>query len=66
MTALPADKRLILDAIEQAQRVLAGYVEPGPRHPEGTMAQLIEALARPEVVAAMQRVRAGYGVRVVK
>jgi hypothetical protein len=33
-----ADERLILDAIDQAQRVLAGYVEPGPRNPEVTIA----------------------------
>jgi hypothetical protein len=61
-----ADEQLILDAIEQAQHVLAAYVEPGPRDPEGTMAQLLDALARPEVVAAVQRVRAGFGLRTVK
>ena len=64
--SLPTDQQLILDAIEQAQRVLAGYIEPGPRDPDGTMAQLIEALARPEIVAAVQRVRAGYGLHGVK
>jgi hypothetical protein len=64
--AMTADRQLILDAIEQAQRILAGYVEPGPRNPDGTIEQLISALARPELVAAVQRVRAGYGVRVVK
>jgi hypothetical protein len=46
--------------------VLAGYIEPEPRDPEGTMAQLLDALARPGLVAAVQRVRAGYGVRVLK
>jgi hypothetical protein len=61
----PADQRLILDAIEQAQRVLAGYIEPGARDPEGTMAQLLDGLARPEVLAAVQRVRAGFGLRTV-
>jgi hypothetical protein len=64
--AMTADQHLILDAIEQAQRVIAEYVEPGPRNPDGTIEQLISALARPELVAAVQRVRAGYGVRVVK
>jgi hypothetical protein len=62
----PTDQQLILDAIEQAQRVLADYIDPGPRNPDGTMEQLIAALARPEVVAAVQRVRAGYGLKVVK
>jgi hypothetical protein len=64
--AMTADQQLILDAIEQAQHVLAGYIEPGPRNPDGTIEQLISALARPEVVAAVQRVRAGYGVWMVK
>jgi hypothetical protein len=50
--SLPTDHQLILDAIEQAQRILAGYVEPGPRNPDGAIEQLIEALARPEIVAA--------------
>jgi hypothetical protein len=63
--AMTADQHLILDAIEQAQHILAGYVEPGPRNPERTIEELISALARPELVAAVQRVRAGYGLRVV-
>jgi hypothetical protein len=61
-----ADQQLILDAIEQAQRILAEYIKPAPRNPDGTMEQLISALASPEIVAAVQRVRAGYGLRVVK
>jgi hypothetical protein len=61
-----ADEQLILDAIEQAQRILAGYVEPGPRNPEGTIEELREALAGPQLVDAVKRVRAGYGLKVVK
>jgi hypothetical protein len=62
-----ADQQLILDAIEQAQRILAEYIEPGaPRNPDGTIEQLISALAHPELVAAVQRVRAGYGLRVAR
>jgi hypothetical protein len=39
----------------------------GPRrNPEVTIEQLISALAGPELVAAVQRVRAGYGLHVVK
>jgi hypothetical protein len=64
--SLPTDQQLILDAIEQAQRILAEYVAPGPRNPDGTMEQLIAVLARPELVAAVKRVRAGYGLKVVK
>jgi hypothetical protein len=64
--AMTADQQLILDAVDKAQRILADYIEPGPRNPEGTIEELREALARPELVDAAQRVRAGYGLRVVK
>jgi len=56
----------ILDAVDKAQRILASYIKPGPRNPEVTIEQLISALAHPEIVAAVQRVRAGFGLRVVK
>jgi hypothetical protein len=64
--AMTADQQLILDAVDKAQRILAGYLDPGPRNPEGTIEELREVLARPELVDAVQRVRAGYGLRVVK
>ena len=64
--AMTNDQQLILDAVDKAQRILAEYVEPEPRNPEVTIEQLISALAHPEIVAAAQRVRAGYGLRVVK
>jgi hypothetical protein len=64
--AMTADQQLILDAVDKAQRILADHIEPGPRNPEGTIQELREALAHPEIVAAVQRVRAGYGLRVVK
>ena len=64
--AMTADQQLILDAVDKAQRILADYVEPGPRNPEVTIEHLISALAHPEIVAAVQRVRAGFGLRVVK
>jgi hypothetical protein len=59
-TEMTTDQRLILSAIEQDQRILAGYVEPGPRNPEGTIEELREALAGPQLVDAVKRVRAGY------
>jgi hypothetical protein len=64
--AMTADQQLILDAVDKAQRILANYIEPGPRNPEGTIEELKSALASPEIVATVQRVRAGYGLRVVK
>jgi hypothetical protein len=64
--AMTADQQLILDAVDKAQRILADYIEPGPRNPEGTIEELREALARPQLIGAVQRVRAGYGLRVVR
>jgi tRNA A37 threonylcarbamoyladenosine modification protein TsaB len=61
------DQDLVLDAIEDAQRILAEYVEPASRrHPEATINMLQFLLDRQDVVAAVKRLRAGYGLRVVK
>jgi hypothetical protein len=58
---------LVLDAIEDAQRILAEYIEPATRrNPEVTLSMLWFLLERPEVVAAIARLRAGFGLRVVK
>jgi hypothetical protein len=57
------DQDFVLDAIEDAQRILAEHIEPGShRNPETT----ITMLDRREVVAAVRRLRDGYGLRVVK
>ena len=50
-----SDQDLVLDAIEDAQRILAEHIEPP-----------LFLLDRREVAAAMKRLRAGYGLRVVK
>jgi hypothetical protein len=58
---------LVLDAIEDAQRILAEHIEPGcHRNPETTINMLLFLLDRREVVAAVRRLRDGYGLRVVK
>ena len=62
-----SDQELILDAIEDAQRILGEHIEPtSRRNPETTINMLLFLLDRREVVAAMKRLRAGYGLRVVK
>ena len=61
------DQDFVLDAIEDAQRILAEHIEPGShRNPEITIYMLLCLLDRREVVAAIRRLRAGYGLRVVK
>ena len=62
-----SNRDLVLDAVEEAQGILAEYTEPGsPRNPETTINMLLFLLDRQDVVAAVRRLRAGYGLRVVK
>jgi hypothetical protein len=59
------DRDLIIQAVEQAQRVLAE--EPGAlRSAPGTIHKLVTVLDRPEVVAALERMKASRGLRLVK
>jgi hypothetical protein len=61
------DQDLALDAIEDARRILADHIEPSShRTSEATINMLLFLLDRREVVAAVRRLRAGYGLRVVK
>ena len=61
------DRDLVLDANEDAQRILAEHIEPASlRNPETTINMLLFLLYRREVVAAVRRLRDGYGLRVVK
>ena len=61
-----SDRDLVLDAVEGAQRILAEHIEPERRNPEATINMLLFLLDRRDVVAAVRRLRAGYGLRVVK
>ena len=62
-----SDQDFILDAIEDAQRILAEPVQPNSRrNPEATANRLVFLLDRRDVVAALRPRRAGYGQRVVK
>ena len=62
-----SDQDLVLDAVEEAQGILAEYTGPGsPRSPETTINLLLFLLDRQDVVAAIRRLRAGYGLRIVK
>ena len=62
-----SDQNLVLDALEEAQRILAEHIEPtSRRNPEATINMLLFLLGRRDVEAAAKRLRAGYGLRVVK
>ena len=61
------DRDLVLDAIEDAQRILAEHIGPAShRNPETIINMLLFLLDRREVVAAVRRLRAGFGLHVVK
>ena len=44
----------VMEAVRQAQAVLANYVEPGPRNAEKTVRALLDILDDKEVVRAMR------------
>lgn len=60
------DQQLVLEALENAQRILAEYFEPGGRRPDLTISRLLHVLDREDLAAAQKRLKAGYGLRVVK
>jgi len=65
--SIVSDQDLILDAVEDAQRILAEYLEPSSRrNPDATISMLVTLLRRRDVVAAVARLRAGRALRVVK
>jgi len=65
--SIVSDQDLILDAVEDAQRILAEYLEPSSRrNPDATSGVLVTLLRQRDVVAAVARLRARRGLRVVK
>jgi hypothetical protein len=62
------DQDVVIAAIEEAQRILAEYIEPGPyaRLPDVTIDRLLSVLDRRDVISALHRLKAGYGLHVVK
>jgi hypothetical protein len=44
----------LMEAVRQAQAVLANYLEPGPRNAEKTLAALVDIFDDKEVVRAMR------------
>ena len=64
---MKTDRDLIIEALEEARRILAKHLEPGARcYAPNTIDRLVTVLDRPELVAAMERMKASRGLRVVK
>jgi hypothetical protein len=61
------DIDLVEKAIGDAQAVLHAYLQHGPRNAEQSMQRLIAILDREDLVAALERLRQGFGApRIVK
>jgi hypothetical protein len=62
------DQELIIDALEQAQRILAEYIEPGrgSRRPDFTVSQLLLVLDRKDLALAQERLKARCGLNLVE
>jgi hypothetical protein len=60
------DIDVIIKARDEVEELLHAYMQPGPRNAEESMQRLIAILDRQDLVAALERLRQGYGPRVVK
>jgi hypothetical protein len=53
------DRQLALEAVSEAQRILEEYLEPRPHDNERLLDRLVEVLARPELIVAVDRLQHG-------
>ena len=51
------DQQLVLQAVNEAQRILEEYLEPRPQNDERILAELMEVLERPDLVVAVSRLQ---------
>jgi len=52
-----ADQQLVLQAFNEAQRILEEYLEPRPRNDERILTELVEVLERSDLVVAVGRLQ---------
>ena len=60
------DQQLVVLALRKATRIIADYLEPGPRDADEAMTQLIAVLDNQDLARAIDRLEKGHGLRVVK
>ena len=60
------DQELVLDALHKTSLIISEYIEPGPRDPKATLDALILILDDQAVSDAVDRLEAGFGLKVVK
>jgi hypothetical protein len=51
------DQQLVLQAVNEAQRLLEEYLEPRPHNNERILDELVEVLERPNLVVAVSRLQ---------
>jgi hypothetical protein len=51
------DQQMVLQAVNEAQRILEEYLEPRPQNDERILAELVEVLERPDLVVAVSRLQ---------
>jgi hypothetical protein len=51
------DQQLVLQAVNEAQRILEEYLEPRPQNNERILAELVEILERSDLDVAVSRLQ---------
>ena len=51
------DHQLVIQAVNEAQRLLEEYLEPRPHNNERILEELVEVLERPDLVVAVIRLQ---------
>jgi hypothetical protein len=51
------DQQLVLQAVNEAQRLLEEYLEPRPHNDERILDELVAVLERPDLVVAVSRLQ---------
>jgi hypothetical protein len=60
------DQDTLLRAVEDARRILGGYIEPGRRDAARTLQQLLAVLDKEDVVHALDRIKRRRVLRLVE
>jgi hypothetical protein len=61
------DQQILIEALAKAGMIIAEHIEPGRAcDPEQTITRLIAILDTQEVARAIARMKAGFGLKVVK
>jgi hypothetical protein len=61
------DQQTLIDAVERAGVIIAEHIEPGhAQNPEQTVNRLIAVLDTQDVAGAIERLKRGFGLHVVK